>query len=60
MMHRKKTLDVQGSPMEVLIFEPEGAGPHPAISVAVSRIKMSREVRVTALCPCAYRDQARV
>lgn len=34
MTHRKQTLDVQGSPMEVLIFEPEGAGPHPAIMVA--------------------------
>lgn len=34
MTYSKQTLDVQGSPMEVLIFEPEGAGPHPAMMVA--------------------------
>ena len=33
-MHRKQTLVVDGSPMEVLIFEPEGAGPHPGVVVA--------------------------
>ncbi|MCZ6628169.1 MAG: dienelactone hydrolase family protein [SAR324 cluster bacterium] len=31
MTHRIETIDVQGSPMEVFIFEPEGAGPHPGI-----------------------------
>lgn len=31
MTHRIETVDVQGSPMEVFIFEPEGAGPHPGI-----------------------------
>ena len=34
MTYTKQTLDVQGSPMEVLVFEPEGAGPHPTIMVA--------------------------
>ena len=31
MTHRIEITDVQGSPMEVFIFEPEGAGPHPGI-----------------------------
>ena len=31
MTHRIETVDVNGSPMEVFIFEPEGAGPHPGI-----------------------------
>jgi carboxymethylenebutenolidase len=31
MTHRIVTTDVQGSPMEVFIFEPAGAGPHPGI-----------------------------
>ena len=31
MTHRIETIDVQGSSMEVFIFEPEGAGPHPGI-----------------------------
>ncbi|MEX2455445.1 MAG: dienelactone hydrolase family protein [Rhodospirillaceae bacterium] len=33
-MHRKETVAVEGSPMEILVFEPEGAGPHPGIVVA--------------------------
>ena len=33
-MYRKQTVDIQGSPMEILIFEPAGAGPHPGIVVA--------------------------
>lgn len=33
-MYRKQTVDIQGSPMEILIFEPTGAGPHPGIVVA--------------------------
>ena len=32
-MHTKEIVDVQGSPMEVLIFEPEGEGPHPGLIV---------------------------
>ena len=31
MNHRIETTEVQGSPMEVFLFEPEGAGPHPGI-----------------------------
>jgi carboxymethylenebutenolidase len=31
MTHRIETTDVQGSPMEVFLFEPAGAGPHPGI-----------------------------
>jgi carboxymethylenebutenolidase len=31
MTHRIETIEVQGSPMEVFIFEPQGAGPHPGI-----------------------------
>ncbi len=31
MTHRIDTVDVQGSPMEVFVFEPPGAGPHPGI-----------------------------
>ena len=30
-MHRIETVTVQDGPMEVFIFEPEGAGPHPGI-----------------------------
>jgi len=33
-MYRKEVLDVQGSPMETLVFEPEGAGPFPGLVVA--------------------------
>ena len=33
-MYTKQTLDIQGSPMEVLVFEPEGDGPFPGIVVA--------------------------
>ena len=37
-MYKTEIVDVQGhkqtSPMEVLIFEPEGAGPHPGLVVA--------------------------
>jgi carboxymethylenebutenolidase len=32
--YRTEILDVQGSPMAVLVFEPEGAGPHPGMVVA--------------------------
>ena len=28
MPHRIETIEVNGSPMEVFIFEPQGAGPH--------------------------------
>ena len=34
MSYSRKTLEVQGSPMETLVFEPQGSGPHPAILVA--------------------------
>ena len=34
MSYSKQTLDIQGSPMEVLIFEPEGSGPAPGVMVA--------------------------
>jgi len=33
-MYRAETLTVQGSPMEVLVFEPEGPGPFPGLVVA--------------------------
>ena len=33
-MYSKQTLDIQGSPMETLVFEPEGEGPFPGIVVA--------------------------
>ena len=33
-MYRKETADVQGSPMDILVFEPEGAGPFPGLVVA--------------------------
>jgi carboxymethylenebutenolidase len=32
-MHQVKTVEVQGSPMEVFVFEPEGDGPFPALVV---------------------------
>jgi len=32
-MHQIKTVEVQGSPMEVFVFEPEGEGPFPALVV---------------------------
>lgn len=32
--YTKKTVDVQGSPMECLVFQPEGAGPFPGVVVA--------------------------
>ena len=31
MAHRVVTVEVKGSPMEVWVYEPRGAGPHPAI-----------------------------
>lgn len=31
MPHRIVTAEVQGNPMEVFVFEPQGAGPHPAL-----------------------------
>ena len=34
MSYTKQTVEVQGSPMEVLVFEPQGSGPRPAILVA--------------------------
>lgn len=34
MSYVKQTLEVQGSAMETLLFEPDGSGPHPAILVA--------------------------
>lgn len=33
-MHEIQTLDVQGSPMEVFRFRPEGDGPHPGLILA--------------------------
>lgn len=33
-MYRTETLHVEGSPMPVLIFEPPGSGPHPALLAA--------------------------
>ena len=33
-MHSKQIVDRDGSPMEVVIFEPEGPGPHPGVMVA--------------------------
>ena len=33
-MHKIETVEVQGSPMEVFVFEPEGDGPFPAMVVA--------------------------
>lgn len=33
-MYRSESLDVQGNPMHTLIFEPEGAGPHPGVVIA--------------------------
>ena len=33
-MYRSETLTVRGSPMEVLVFEPEGPGPFPGLVVA--------------------------
>ena len=31
MVHRVESVDVNGSSMEVFIFEPQGAGPHPGL-----------------------------
>ena len=31
MTHRIETTEVNGSPMEVFIFEPQGTGPHPGL-----------------------------
>ena len=31
MIQRIDTIEVNGSPMEVFIFEPQGAGPHPGL-----------------------------
>ena len=33
-MYRSQSLDVQGNPMHTLIFEPDGAGPHPGLVIA--------------------------
>lgn len=33
-MYAVETVDVQGSPMEVFLFTPEGAGPHPGVLLA--------------------------
>ncbi len=33
-MHTKETVEVEGSPMEMLIFKPEGSGPAPGMVVA--------------------------
>lgn len=33
-MYRSVSLDVQGHPMHTLIFEPQGAGPHPGLVIA--------------------------
>ena len=33
-MYRSETVDVLGSPMPVLVFEPEGQGPHPGLVIA--------------------------
>ena len=33
-MYRKESVTVDGSPMEILVFEPAGAGPHPGVVVA--------------------------
>ena len=33
-MYRSVSLDVQGHPMHTLVFEPEGAGPHPGLIIA--------------------------
>ena len=33
-MHTKKIVDIDGSPMEVLVFQPEGDGPFPGLVVA--------------------------
>jgi carboxymethylenebutenolidase len=33
-MYQKRTVEIQGSPMDVLVFEPEGSGPCPGIVVA--------------------------
>ena len=42
MAYTKQTLDIQGSPMETLIFEPEGDGPHPGV-VVTQHIPISHE-----------------
>jgi carboxymethylenebutenolidase len=34
MAYRSQTLDVQGSPMETLVFVPEASGPHPGLVIA--------------------------
>lgn len=33
-MYRKQVIDIQGSPMESLVFQPEGDGPFPGVVVA--------------------------
>ena len=32
--YRSETIEVQGSPMQVLVFEPPGPGPHPGLVIA--------------------------
>jgi carboxymethylenebutenolidase len=34
LMYRSEYLDVQGHAMQTLVFEPEGAGPHPGVVIA--------------------------
>jgi dienelactone hydrolase len=34
LMYRSEYLDVQGHSMHTLVFEPEGAGPHPGVVIA--------------------------
>ena len=33
-MYTVETVNVNGNPMEVFLFEPEGAGPHPGLILA--------------------------
>lgn len=33
-MYRKETVAIEGSPMEILVFEPPGEGPHPGVVIA--------------------------
>ena len=40
-MYRSVSLDVQGSPMQTLIFEPDGPGPHPGLVIAQHRHRLS-------------------
>ena len=33
-MYESISLDVQGKPMQTLVFEPDGPGPHPGLVIA--------------------------